>query len=131
MGRSTQGVRGIKLRQGDEVVSAAASGDAAEVLLLTTSGYGKRTSMEQFPLQRRGGMGVKAIKLTRVRGTLVGATAIEAESEIFVISSDGIVIRMQTDTISRQKRDASGVRVMNLPKGAELTSFAPVPSEED
>ena len=131
MGRSTQGVRGIKLRQGDEVVSAAASGDAAEVLLLTTSGYGKRTSMEQFPLQRRGGMGVKAIKLTRVRGTLVGATAIEAGSEIFVISSDGIVIRMQTDTISRQKRDASGVRVMNLPKGAELTSFAPVPSEED
>ena len=131
MGRSTQGVRGIKLREGDEVVSAATSGDAEEVLLLTDAGYGKRTKMEQFPLQKRGGMGVKAIKLTRVRGTLVGARAINKGSEIFVISSDGIVIRMQTDTISRQKRDASGVKVMNLPKGAQLTSFAPVPSEED
>ena len=108
MGRSTQGVRGVKLKDGDEVVSAAASGDAEEVLILTSGGYGKRTKMEQFPLQKRGGMGVKAIKLTRVRGELVGARAIPAGSEIFVISSDGIVIRMQTDTISRQKRDASG-----------------------
>ena len=131
MGRSTQGVRGIKLKEGDQVVSAAASGDADEVLVLTNAGYGKRTKMEQFPLQKRGGMGVKAIKLTRVRGHLVGARAIPPGSEIFVISSDGIVIRMQTKTISRQKRDASGVRVMNLPEGAELTSFAPVPSDED
>ena len=131
MGRSTQGVRGIKLREGDEVVSAAASGDAEEVLVLTTGGYGKRTKMEQFPLQKRGGMGVKAIKLTRVRGSLIGARAINVGSEIFVISSDGIVIRMQTDSISRQKRDASGVKVMNLPSGAELTSFAPVLSEEE
>ena len=128
MGRSTQGVRGIKLRDGDEVVSAAASGDAEEVLILTSGGYGKRTKMSEFPLQKRGGMGVKAIKLTRVRGQLVGARAIEADSEIFVISSDGIVIRMETKTISRQKRDASGVKVMNLPDGAELTSFAPVPT---
>lgn len=129
MGRSTQGVRGIKLKDGDEVVSAAASGDAEEVLILTSGGYGKRTKMEQFPLQKSGGMGVKAIKLTRVRGELVGARAIPAGSEIFVISSDGIVIRMQTDTISRQKRDASGVKVMNLPDGASLTSFAPVPTD--
>ena len=131
MGRSTQGVRGIRLKENDVVVSAAASGDANEVLLLTTAGYGKRTKMGQFPLQKRGGMGVKAIKLTKARGGLVGARAIAAGSEIFVISSDGIVIRMQTDTISRQKRDASGVRVMNLPEGAQLTSFAPVPSDED
>ena len=85
-------------------MSAAASGDADEVLILTSAGYGKRTKMEQFPLQKRGGMGVKAIKLTRVRGHLVGARAILSGSEIFVISSDGIVIRMQTNTISRQKR---------------------------
>ena len=98
--------------------------------LLTSGGYGKRTKMEQFPLQKRGGMGVKAIKLTRVRGSLVGGRAITKGSEIFVISTDGIVIRTAVDSISRQKRDASGVKVMDLPDGAELAAFALVPPDD-
>ena len=131
MGRATQGVRGIKLKEGDEVVAAAANVDGEEVLLLTSGGYGKRTTMDQFPLQKRGGMGVKAIKLTRVRGTLVGARAVSGDGQIFVTSSDGIVIRMNVKTISRQKRDASGVRVMNLADGTALTAFTRVPKDEE
>ena len=131
MGRATQGVRGIRLREGDEVVAAAANVDGEEVLLLTSGGYGKRTSMDQFPLQKRGGIGVKAIKLTRVRGTLVGAKAVDGDGQIFVTSSDGIVIRMNAKTISRQKRDASGVRVMNLSEGTHLTAFTRVPKDEE
>ena len=131
MGRATQGVRGIKLREDDEVVSAASNVEGDEVLLLTSGGYGKRTKMDEFRRQKRGGMGMKAIKLTRVRGTLVGARAVSAGSEIFVVNSGGIVIRTAVDGISRQKRDASGVKVMNLDEGTTLVSFAPVPNGED
>jgi DNA gyrase subunit A len=129
MGRDTMGVRGMRLREGDLVVSAASSQDADEVLLLTSGGYGKRTKITDFPLQRRGGLGVKAIKLTRVRGALVAARSVPRGSEIFVTSTEGVVIRMETDPISRQKRDASGVKVMNLGAGASVSAFDLVPQE--
>lgn len=131
MGRATRGVRGIKLREGDRVVGAASSADGEEVLVITSGGYGKRVRMSEFPNQRRGGLGVKAIKLTRVRGTLVGARAIPEGGGIFVISSDGVVIRTQTNQISRQKREASGVKVMNMPPGTIISTFAPIPAEEE
>ena len=73
MGRDTTGVRGIRLRPDDGVVSAACDADGDMVLLLTSGGYGKRTKVTEFPRQKRGGLGVKAIKPTRVRGTLVAA----------------------------------------------------------
>ena len=73
----------------------------------------------------------KAMKLTRVRGTLVAARAVAAGDEVVITSSDGIVIRQLTDEISRQKRDSTGVRVMNLEHGAELSAVALVPHEED
>ena len=129
MGRDTQGVHGIRLREGDRVVSAASSQDGDEVLLLTTGGYGKRTKLSEFRRQQRGGVGVKAIKLTRVRGTLVAARTVSPKSEIFVTSTDGVVIRTPADTISRQKRDASGVKVMSAAEGAEISAFALVPPE--
>jgi DNA gyrase subunit A len=129
MGRDTMGVRGIRLRDGDYVVSAAISDEADEVLLLTSGGYGKRTKMTEFPSQKRGGIGVRAIKITRVRGALVAARGCPAAAEILVTSSDGIVIRIVTKTISRQKRDASGVKVMNLEEGATISAFDLAPPE--
>jgi len=129
MGRDTQGVRGVKLREGDSVVAAATVADGDDILLLTTGGYGKKTKMSEFPLQRRGGIGVKAMRLTRVRGVLVGARAVSPGDEIFVISSDGIVIRQSVDEVSRQKRDSTGVRIMSLDADAELTAVALVPRE--
>jgi DNA gyrase subunit A len=131
MGRATRGVRGIKLREEDRVVGAGSSGDGEQVLLITSGGYGKRVRMREFPNQRRGGIGVKAIKLTRVRGKLVGARAIQDGREIFVISSDGVVIRIEANQVSRQKREASGVKVMNLPPDTTISAFAPIPVEED
>ena len=130
MGRDTTGVRGIRLRPDDGVVSAACDGDGDMVLLLTSGGYGKRTRMSEFPDQKRGGYGVKAMKPTRVRGKLVAARGVSAGAEIFVTSSDGVVIRIATDTISRQKRDATGVKVMDLSAGAQITAFALVPLDE-
>ncbi|NND12563.1 MAG: DNA gyrase subunit A [Acidimicrobiia bacterium] len=130
MGRDTQGVRGIKLREGDRVVSVARDGEGEEVLILTQQGFGKRTRMEEFPKQKRGGIGVRAIKTTASRGNLVAARAVAPGTEIFVISSDGIVIRQPSDKISRQKRAAQGVNVMSLEDGASLSGFALVPREE-
>jgi DNA gyrase subunit A len=131
MGRATQGVRGIRLREGDEVVGAATTDEGDEILLLSSGGYGKRTALEHFRAQKRGGIGVKAMKLTRVRGTLVGARAVTPETEIFVINTGGIGIRTQVKQISRQKREATGVRVMDMGDGQEIAAFALVPQDED
>ncbi len=131
MGRDTRGVRGIKLREGDEVVSAAIVDEGSEILFLTTGGYGKRTAMTEFPLQKRGGIGVKAMKLTKVRGDLVAATAVDLDDHIFVTSTDGIVIRQGVNEISRQRRASTGVKVMNLDKGTLLAAAALVPKDEE
>ncbi len=129
MGRDTRGVRGVRLREGDAVVAAACAAEGEDILLLTAGGYGKRTRTDQFPKQNRGGVGVKAMKLTRVRGTIVDARAVSPDDEIVVMSSDGIVIRQPAGTVSRQKRDSTGVRIMNLETGAELSAVALVPAE--
>ncbi|MDJ0496586.1 MAG: DNA gyrase subunit A [Acidimicrobiia bacterium] len=129
MGRDTRGVRGIKLREGDEVVSAANVTEGDEILFLTTGGYGKRTAMTEFPLQKRGGIGVKSMKLTRVRGELVAAVAVNKDDHIFVTSTDGIVIRQAVKEISRQKRASTGVKVMNLGGETNLAAAALVPRD--
>ncbi|MEN8237756.1 MAG: DNA gyrase subunit A, partial [Actinomycetota bacterium] len=126
MGRSAQGVRGIKLRDGDEVVAAAVADEGEEVLLLTSGGYGKRVKMEEFRLQRRGGVGVISMKTTRVRGHVAAARAVSIGDEIVVTSSDGIVMRAEAKSISRQKRPSTGVKVMNLSGGATLSALTVV-----
>ncbi len=130
MGRGTQGVRGIRLRDGDQVVGAVSDVDGDEVLLVTSGGYGKRTRMEEFRRQARGGMGVKAFKITRVRGNLVGARAVSKEDDVFLISSAGIGIRTSVGKISRQKRDSTGVKVIDVGEGNELSAFEIVYDDE-
>ncbi len=129
MGRGTQGVRGIKLRDNDEVVSAVSNIDGEEVLLLTAGGYGKRTAMEEFRRQTRGGMGVKAFKITKVRGDLVDARAVRKDDEVFLISSAGVGTRMAVSKISKQKRDSTGVRVINVGEGNHLSAAAKISEE--
>lgn len=132
LGRASQGVRGLRLREGDEVVAGTTAEEGGDVLLLTDGGYGKRTKMELFRRQGRGGMGVKAMKLTKVRGSMVAALAVSPDDEVFMISSDGIVIRQGVNEISRQRRESTGVKVVNLDGDADLSAVALVPkSEED
>jgi len=131
MGRATQGVRGIKLREGDVVVGAASNTEGEEILLITTGGYGKRTKMNEYRSQKRGGLGLKALKLTKVRGTLVGARAVNPGDEVFVISSTGVAIRTEVDSISRQKREASGVKVIDLSKESQVAAIAKAIAEDD
>ncbi len=131
MGRGTQGVRGIRLRDGDRVVAAVSNVEGDEVLLLTSSGYGKRTKISEFRRQTRGGMGVKAFKLTRVRGNLVGALAVARDGDVFLVSSAGIGIRTPIAKISQQKRDSTGVRVIDVGAGNELSAIAAVHEVEE
>jgi DNA gyrase subunit A len=129
MGRGTQGVRGIKLRAGDEVVSAVSNIDGEEVLLLTAGGYGKRTAMSEFRKQTRGGFGVKAFKITRVRGNLVDARAVRKDDEVFLISTAGVGTRVAVSKISKQKRDSTGVKVINVGEGNQLSTAAKISEE--
>lgn len=132
MGRTATGVIGIRLRDDDEVVACDVIEDTdAELLVVTEGGYGKRTKLGQFPIKKRAGMGVIAAKLTKVRGDVIGAACVREGDEIFLISDNGVVIRMNVDTISRQGRPTTGVRVMNLPEGAKVSAVAPTMGEAE
>jgi DNA gyrase subunit A len=132
MGRTATGVIGIRLDEDDEVVACdVIDDDNEELLLVTEAGYGKRTKLAQFPRKGRGGKGVIGIKITRPRGPLVGACVVNSSDEVFLISDDGVVIRMGVDTISRQGRPATGVRVMSTTAGAKVSAVAPVVGESD
>ena len=130
MGRDAAGVRGIRLRQGDIVVSCdVADDDETDILIVTDAGYGKRTKLERFNRQARGGQGVRGIRLTSVRGTVVGAFMIGLDEEILLVSSGGIVIRTEAREIASQGRDATGVRVMNLEDGQTVAAVTRVAAE--
>ena len=131
MGRSTAGVRGMKMKADDTVVSCDVARDDATILIVTDAGYGKRTKLENFTRKNRGIQGVKGIKLTARRGHVVAAFMVDLDDEIFVIASDGVVIRMEVRGISSQGRDATGVRVMNVEGDRAVAAVAPVLAAED
>jgi len=131
MGRTATGVIGIRLDDDDEVVSCCVVDEGDEILLVTELGYGKRMKLSSFPRKGRGGKGVIAAKATRSRGGVVGACQVDPDDEVFIISSDGVAIRMRAGSISRQGRPATGVRVMNLDEGTRLSAVAPVVGEKE
>ena len=133
-GRASQGVRGIRRREGDSVVGAAIAESADDVLFLTEGGYGKRTRLSDFPVKHRGGLGVKAIKIVSTRGSLATARAVVETDDAVITSSDGIVIRQNVGKINRYGRNSMGVKVMNLAEGATLSAVAiaiSVPVEDE
>ncbi|HUC04905.1 MAG TPA: DNA gyrase subunit A [Acidimicrobiales bacterium] len=132
MGRDAAGVRGIRLRAGgDAVVSCDVAGDDSDILIVTDAGYGKRTKIERFNRQARGGQGVRGIRLTGSRGFVVAAFMVALDEEILLVSSGGVVIRTAAREIASQGRDATGVRVMNLDEGQSVAAVARVAAEVD
>ena len=131
MGRAAAGVRGMKLKAGDEVVSCDVARDDVSILIVTDGGYGKRTQLDRFNRQGRGGQGVRGIKITARKGEVVAAFMVGIDDEIFVIASGGVVIRMSVRDISSQGRDATGVRVMNLEGDQAVAAVAPVLQADD
>ena len=120
MGRATAGVRGMKLKNAeDAVVAADVARDGAVMLFVSSSGHGKRTKLDAFNRQGRGGQGVRGMKITASRGEVVAAFTVTPDDEILVFSSGGNIIRMGVMEISAQGRDATGVRVARLGAGRD------------
>jgi DNA gyrase subunit A len=132
MGRSAAGVRGMKLKNSeDAVVSCDVARDDTAILIMTEAGYGKRTQLDKFNVQGRGGQGVRGIKLTGKKGHVIAAFMVGLDDEIVAVSSGGVTIRMEVRQISSQGRDATGVRIMNLDDGQTVASVAPIIASDE
>lgn len=124
MGRATSGVIGMKFRAGDELLAMAVVEDGeANVLTATDGGYAKRTPIQEYRVQGRGGLGVKAAKIDEEnRGVLVGALVVSGTDEILAITSSGTVIRTGAEQVRQTGRDTMGVRLVNLGEGDSVVS---------
>ena len=132
MGRSAAGVRGIKLRTGDEVISMnIASDENSQVFTILRNGFGKRTAISNFNLQKRGGIGIRASKVTEKTGNVVEAMVVSGdEGDIVIISKHGQVIRTSLKSVKKLGRDTQGVTLMRLNKGDRVASMTLLRKEE-
>jgi DNA gyrase subunit A len=126
MGRGAAGVRGMRLKPNDQVVSCDVVDEEGRVLVITDAGFGKRTALRNWRRIGRGGQGIRAIKLNERKGYVVAAFLVEPSDGVFIVSSGGITMRIPVKGISEQGRDATGVRVMSLERGQRVASAAPV-----
>ena len=134
MGRATSGVFGMRFNVGDELLAMEVVRDdldSVEILVATEGGYAKRTKIDEYPVQGRGGKGVLTARIVSTRGGLVGAVAVSPQDEIYAITSDGVVIRTQAAEVRRAQRQTMGVRLMNLPDGVNLVAIARNADEPD
>ncbi|WP_306496162.1 DNA gyrase subunit A [Corynebacterium striatum] len=123
MGRATAGVKGMRFRGDDQLLSMSVVHDGGYLLVATSGGYGKRTAIEEYTPQGRGGLGVMTFKYTPKRGKLIGAIAVDEEDEIFAITSAGGVIRTEVNQIRPSSRATMGVRLVNLSNDVELLAI--------
>lgn len=131
LSRSAQGVRAIKLREGDEVVGMARLRKGATVMTVTDRGQGRRTDISDYRIQGRGGYGSINYKVNDVKGYVCGIKVVDDTDDIILISNDGIIIRMRVSDINVMSRYASGVRVMRLDEDARVVTFARAEHDEE
>ncbi|OZF37790.1 DNA gyrase subunit A [Rhodococcus sp. 14-2483-1-1] len=124
MGRATSGVQGMRFNGEDELLSLNVVSENKFLLVATSGGYSKRTAMEDYPQQGRGGKGVLTIQYDPKRGTLVGALIVDDEDELYAITSSGGVIRTAAKQVRKAGRQTKGVRLMNLGEGDTLLAIA-------
>ncbi len=124
MGRTAAGVRGMSLQEGDKVVGMEILEPGATVLTVTENGYGKRTPLEDYRLQRRGGQGIITIRTNERNGEVVSVAQVVSDDEVMLITNGGKVLRSKVSGISTMGRATQGVRVMNLGRGELLISMA-------
>ncbi len=131
LARSAHGVKAIKLREGDYVVSMARMREGASLLTVTENGYGKRTEIENYRIQNRGGYGLTNYKVDEIRGHVCGIKIVDEDDDIILVSSDGIIIRILASDVRIMGRTAKGVRVMKVTAGAKVVAFTRAEHEEN
>ena len=130
MGRTSQGVKGMKLSKDDEVLSMMVARELeGDLFVLTENGYGKRTKLTEYKTQKRGGLGVRTLKITDKKGKVAGAGILKDEHDVMIISDRGVLIRIPAKSISRIGRSTQGVKVINLGEEAKVASYSIVTSE--
>ena len=131
MGRNAMGVKSIELDDGDSVVAMSIVEEGALVLSITELGYGKRTELDEYRVQSRGGKGIKAMNLTAKVGQLAGQLLVHDDEDILLITDDGTIIRMPVADISVLGRNTQGVRLMRVEEGCRVVCVARAEAEED
>ena len=133
MGRIAGGVRAIKLEKDDEVVSMELVEPGQELLVVTEKGYGKRTKVEEYKIQVRGGKGLLTYDKAKFKktGELIGAMVVDDDDDVMLINSNGIIIRMQAKEISRLGRATQGVKIMNVADDVNIIALAKVAREDE
>ncbi|MEU2037822.1 DNA gyrase subunit A [Nocardia niwae] len=131
MGRATSGVQGMRFNDSDELLSLNVVRDGTYLLVATSGGYAKRTAIEEYTAQGRGGKGVLTIQFDAKRGTLVGALIVDDDDELYAITSGGGVIRTAAKQVRKAGRQTKGVRLMNLAEGDTLLAIARNADEPD
>lgn len=130
-GRVSMGVIGINLSEGDEVVGMQLNVQGQHLLIVSEKGLGKRTLIDDFSSQNRGGKGVKCYKITEKTGNIVGVKAVDDDNEIMIITTEGIIIRMKVNDISVLSRVTSGVKLINLSDNVTVASITKVKEDEN
>lgn len=131
MGRTASGVRGIRLRKGDHVVGMEILEPGQEVLVVTENGYGKRTSEEEYRLQSRGGVGIKTSQITEKTGHLAAVKTVDGSEDLMLITINGMLIRMDVNSISVTGRSTQGVRLIRLGDEEIVATVAKVEKAEE
>lgn len=125
-GRISMGVIGMNLDDGDEIVGMQLNTQGDSLLIVSENGMGKRTYLEEFTVQKRGGKGVKCYKITEKTGDVVGVKAVTDDNEVMMITTEGIIIQLRTQEISTLGRITSGVKMINLDEGIKVAQIAKV-----
>jgi Type IIA topoisomerase (DNA gyrase/topo II, topoisomerase IV), A subunit len=125
-GRTSMGVRGVNLSDSDDVIGMQLSTQGENLLIVSEKGMGKRTNINEFTCQNRGGKGVKCYKITEKTGNVVGFKAVDEDDEIMIINTDGIVIQMKCKEISTLGRVTSGVKLITSQEKLLVASIAKV-----
>ena len=131
LGRVSRGVRGIMLKDGDYVVGMDVMREGAKVLVISENGYGKKTELDEYKVQSRGGQGTTTYKISEETGEISGFGLVTDEDDIIIITSEGVIIRINAADINTLKRVTKGVRLMRLGEGVKIVSAASVAREEE
>jgi DNA gyrase subunit A len=130
MGRDTTGVRGMNVKGDDHILGMEIAPKGSELFVVTERGYGKRTPLEDYPIQKRGGMGVKTIQVTPKKGRIAGMKVVMPGHELMLISDEGVVIRVNAGDISKLGRSTQGVKVMNVAETDRVCAIARVAAKK-
>jgi DNA gyrase subunit A len=131
MGRTAYGVRGINLREGDEVVAMAVVREGGTMLTVAQNGYGKRTELEEYRLQSRGGVGFINIQTSDRNGKVVGMAYVHDDDEVMLISQQGMILRMKAGDVRVIGRATQGVRLLGMDEGDQVVAIAKLLERDD